>query len=457
MPHSVDIVVVGGGLSGLETASALKEAGARVVVVDSAPAEGVDNTPTRHLTWSSTRPPHYAAPSVSTARLGGRSLYWRGVVLRLEPWTLNDRLWPRDVSDALTDAGGLYDQVESDLIDFCGSCLAAPRREGDEHLVNVLAGLSLGHATYVPQAARIFPGAQLDFYTPLTRWVAMGGRAQTRCGSYVVDVTANSRGVTGVRLAARGRPGTTKIACSTVVLAAGTIENTRLAAQLIGRSEGFCGLRDHLVQGFVTTMPAAALHMRGHREAFAMLHGDYQRRNNMFVRTRALPDPEKLLLDAWTMGEQKGSDVSSIAFSHLNELPWQVAVSAGLCETDLFVLAQGRNWLQQLATGLNLSSPVFEPDPFAKPCAPSDAYEMELSGRRTQLVTYNWPLGAANHESGTLPFGTILDERSMLREAPGAYVVGPAIFPRCGAANPSLTTLALARLTARTISAGSRP
>jgi choline dehydrogenase-like flavoprotein len=59
-------------------------------------------------------------------------------------------------------------------------------------------------------------------------------------------------------------------------------------------------------------------------------------------------------------------------------------------------------------------------------------------------VPYRCPLGTVDHEGGTLALGSeCVGASSELRELPGVFVGGPCLFPRAGAANPSLTTLAL--------------
>ena len=61
-------------------------------------------------------------------------------------------------------------------------------------------------------------------------------------------------------------------------------------------------------------------------------------------------------------------------------------------------------------------------------------------------------LGTTHHEAGTLSMGapgaSVTDERGRFHGVSNAYVVGPAIFPTLGSANPALTALALARRTA---------
>jgi len=74
-------------------------------------------------------------------------------------------------------------------------------------------------------------------------------------------------------------------------------------------------------------------------------------------------------------------------------------------------------------------SALWHPDPSSAPGA---------------VCTYSFPLGTENHEAGTLPLGSILDDDHQFRGLAGLYAVGPAVFPRAGAANPALTILALA-------------
>jgi choline dehydrogenase-like flavoprotein len=65
------------------------------------------------------------------------------------------------------------------------------------------------------------------------------------------------------------------------------------------------------------------------------------------------------------------------------------------------------------------------------------------------------PLGSTHHEAGTLwmgaPGSSITDKDGRFHHIGNAYVAGPALFPRIGSANPSLTALALARNTASAI------
>ncbi|MDR6476191.1 hypothetical protein J2778_003691 [Paraburkholderia graminis] len=70
-------------------------------------------------------------------------------------------------------------------------------------------------------------------------------------------------------------------------------------------------------------------------------------------------------------------------------------------------------------------------------------------------------LGTTHHEAGPLFMGqtgsAITDMNCKFQGLDNAYVVGPAVFPTLGSANPSLTALSLARRAAATIVAATNP
>jgi choline dehydrogenase-like flavoprotein len=70
----------------------------------------------------------------------------------------------------------------------------------------------------------------------------------------------------------------------------------------------------------------------------------------------------------------------------------------------------------------------------------------------------NDALGSTHHEAGTLWMGaagsSVTDKDGRFHHVGNAYAAGPAVFPRLGSANPSLTAMALARNTAAVIVAG---
>lgn len=70
-------------------------------------------------------------------------------------------------------------------------------------------------------------------------------------------------------------------------------------------------------------------------------------------------------------------------------------------------------------------------------------------------------LGTTHHEAGTLfmgaPGASITDNNGKFHTRTNAYVVGPAVFPTLGSANPSLTAISLARRTANAIISAATP
>ncbi len=71
-------------------------------------------------------------------------------------------------------------------------------------------------------------------------------------------------------------------------------------------------------------------------------------------------------------------------------------------------------------------------------------------------------LGSTHHEAGTLWMGTdantsITDINGKFHHIQNVYVVGPAVFPAIGSANPSLTALSLARKTASAVARELKP
>lgn len=489
-----DVVVVGGGLSGLEVASELLAAGVRDVVVLEGGPDRVAVPGTRGQAtpngferptdldspldrpWTSATPPHYGG-SVTPWGVGGRSLFWHGVVLRLEAWALEDACWPQPIRSALlgtgSDCPGLYTRLEAELREWATAAPLAAHDEADAAFVGLLSGTLAGPVQAVPQAVRRWRSGGHErwrAYTPLDRWREHGGLVGSNQMPTIVPESAavellvsqgSSPGVRVINLAQRDR---VTVACSIVVLAAGAIENTRLVAQLThpGAREWvrYVGLNDHLVQGFVVRVPARRLPPAVRFGAYALVARDRERRCNVFARLHpSRPADQTMLLDVWAMGEQRRSSANEVVFPERQSAPWRALVRPGLSHSDEAVLRGERNLLTDLwhhladllgvaATPLRFPRFLQAPRPFQV------ARRQAVRQRSAAPVTYTWPLGASDHEGGTLPFGELIDDSGQLRAVPGVFVVGPATFPRAGAANPSLTTLALARRTARCIAAG---
>lgn len=461
MADAPDVVVVGAGLSGLECASELVRGGVTGVLVVETGGPGGPLPASQSPGWDTTAPPHYRWGTGWPA-VGGRSLRWHGVVLRLEDWALADPAWPPLARSALCDptTGGpsLYERLERDLAVWAGHSLTDDPGGGG------LAGL-LRSARPVPLAVRHDRHGAPRAYTPLDRcgpWARQARRdrlPRVRAGTQVLEVVARSGRLLGVRArdVATGR--VEMVPARTAVLAAGTLENTRLVAQLLGDgpAPAFAGLNDHLVQGFLVRVPASALGWERPRHAFGYAAGTPADRFNVFARTRPVPrHPAEVLLDVWAMGEQLPSELDSVAFPSPAGVPWRGLVTPRLCEADRAVLDRQRSALAEVWSRLHLPPAAAPrlPD-FAEAGLAFDAAQTCVAEAEVGVaVGYCWPLGAVEHEAGTLPLGgRHVTDTGELRDVAGVFVVGPAAFPRSGSANPSLTTLALARWAASHIAA----
>lgn len=457
------VAVVGAGLSGLELAAALVHRGVDdVLVVERGDADTASAQ--RRGGWRSTLPPHYL-PAPVGPRLGGRSLRWHGVVLRLEDWALNDGRWPASVVGDLRGRGSrasLYDQVEEDLRRWAGGHLCGATPAGDRELVHRLREWGLAGARAVPQAVRPATCADgaWEAYSPLGRWLDLSsghGPARTLPAVEALEVTASAGRVTGLRLRDRASRRQLRVDCPLVVLAAGALENARLVAQVLGEpASGPVRVVDHLVQGFCLRLPAeaaGALPPCG----FGVVAGDARSRSNLFVRIRQLDGPGGPLLDAWAMGEQEMEGATAVMFAP-GPAPRRAVVRPSLSDGDRRLIAAQQRDLQvlwqALAAALGRPASQLRFAPFLDAPAPFPrARGAAMEGRAGVPRTYTWPLGAVEHEGGSLPLGGPLSPDAEVHGARGLYVVGPAVFPRAGAANPSLTTLALARRTALAVAA----
>jgi len=417
--------------------------------------------------WDTASPPHYGLTAGLRRRIGGRSLYWHGVSLPLEDWALREPYWPAIVVNDLTTswAGGppLYDQVRADLAAWCG-----------RPLTGSTPPVTIGRFSFLPtpQAIRPYPvggGPRWEAYSPASYWADGPGRdsatVQVCCGLEVQAVQV--RGGRAGGLVVRDDAGRTRLLiASTVVLAAGTIENTRLGLQAL-RDAGVPGSRirpgmaDHLVHGVVGVLAADAVP----REILTLAEQDTflyspcpRDRSNLFLRI-SLNCANAVVFDAWAMGEQRPGDSCTVECVGDNGEPWRTVVHAGLSAADAEVVRAQRDRLAELWAGFSRllgrePAPPEFPD-FDKPsCMLEDVLPaLETMEVRAEPLAWSGPLGSEYHEAGTLPIGEILDEDLQFYSVPGLYASGPCTFPRPGAANPSLTNLALSRRLARQLSA----
>ncbi len=474
VPERAGIVVVGGGLAGLEVVTALAEHNAQdILLLESGPGDDLahihlslpqdqateavfapENDPWFHRPWESDSA-HYTGISGLRRRLGGRSLYWHGVVLPLEDWALSAPWWPSDVVADLTKSwrGGpsLYERVTGDLRKW--SFLTPSSAEG----VRTFGGQDF---LPLPRACRHSSGdGRWEAYTPLARWRRADGGprppagVRVVCEAEVLAVHVHDGVARGV-LVRDADGATTTVTADAVVLSAGTVESTRLAVQALTEHGSLPeprlgGLADHIVQGFVVRLPATAA-ARVPEPGSYYVPADPVSRSYLRLDVRDTA-PGELLLDVRVTGEQFPNHESSVECVPAPALPWRTRIHAALHPQDRELVAAQRETLRafwgHLAEDLGLPAMPMEFTVYGDPAR--DNTRVLPSRTRSQAVgvpeTWTSLLGTEDHEGGSLPLGQTLTSRHEFADLPGLYAAGPAVFPRLGAANPSLTTLALSR------------
>jgi choline dehydrogenase-like flavoprotein len=473
------VAIVGAGLAGLELAAELDARG----VIDVLVIEAGEVHDTRHVNiakdpdtaarlwlqpgtdetfqqpWSSDTPPHYTGASGIRRRLGGRSLYWYGVVLPIEPWALVS--WPAAVVADLTGSwrGGpsLYDRVTARLLGATGS-------EDDDEKV---AGLTLRPT---PEALRRDPAdpQRWHAYSPLDAWrdpvTGEPHRDRPGCrlltGAEVLEVLHDPAGCHGVRARQRSTGEVFTVRARDVVLAAGTLENSRLAIQALTTRGALDqprldGLNDHLVQGFLARFTGAAAAGLLDRLPPGNRFVPSEIRSNVYVETVDLGSGEALL-DVRASGEQLRNPDCWVECCPVDGTPWPYRVHAVTSAADREVLAAQRDVLGALWHDLAPGSGPLRFDDFDAPARTNEAVLPEHMGAvpPRQAVTWASYLGSEDHEGGTLPLGAVLTEDQEFADLPHLYATGPAVFPRAGAANPGLTALALAHRLAGSLAGG---
>ena len=272
-PH-LPIVVVGSGLSGLVVATELAKARLSPIVLIEAggdfgathEAQSGSAIP-RHRPWGTPSAPFFADGAGLKSRVGGRSLCWHGVVLRIDDGVLEDGGWPSEIPVELNGDGRAgYAAVEASLARWCGRALDKwSEEECPPSAIEEVSRLTGWQLLSVPKAVqRVRPGAWKPF-SPLYEWTngphatIISDRVVTRC------ICSKDKCV-GVEVKSAGGS-TSVIDARSVVLAAGTIENGRLLAQCsAGPGPGTIilpNLTDHLVQGCMVPLRSNLLTSSG--------------------------------------------------------------------------------------------------------------------------------------------------------------------------------------------------
>lgn len=484
LPNSCDVVVVGAGLAGLEIAKELGRSGARdVLVLEAGPADDLrhvntSNAPHEALRmwlepgsdryfrqpWRSRTPPHYAGSSGLRQRLGGRSLYWYGVVLPIEVWALAEPWWPpavvSDLTEVWRDGPPLYRRVNQLLSEWQAQAPWGPLRQAvPEAAIGPLALKAT--PTAIRQSAT--HRGRWHAYSPLDAWrdpesgevLRQPTTIRLRANVEVLEVDVCEGTARGVIVRATTGGERRRIDAEAVVLAAGTLENSRLAIQAraaanLTDSPRLTGLCDHIVQGFFLRLESQQasrlLEQAPPGSYFAPCAGA---RSILFLDISMI-GPRHVLVDLRLSGEQLPSTNSYVDCSPSTEIPWSMTVHALAAPEDLLVIEEQRQILQEAWNAIGRSvgqrSATLKFGDYGS-LERTNAFVLPESLESVDPgtpVTWWSALGTEDHEGGTLPLGGVVGENHELLGIRRLYAAGPCTFPRSGAANPSLTTLALA-------------
>ncbi len=471
----VETLVVGAGMAGLATAAELGRRGrGSVAVLEAGPDRGRTHIQTAHSPAEALRlwlhpdsDPDFRRPYRTAGgvyrdlaglrrRVGGRSLYWGGVLLPIERWALSEE-WPDAVVTALTATwnGGpsLYQRVVDDVVGWGAEPPGA-------------AGLTIGELAFdrTPHATRTEPGGGWSAFSPLAWWDDDGDgdgdgdprvrRVPILAGHDVLGVRVERGRATGVLV--RAEDGELHdLRANRVVLAAGTVVNSRLAIQALAASDAGAprelpGLVDKISQGFTVALTDAERLPDAVRAAAREGHvyhrtGTAGTRSNQFVRFAESADGT-VTMDSWTMGEQRRGPHGRVRCDESGAWPWPTTVHARLEAADEAVRTAQQHLLGELwAEMTQLLGVPADKLSFSPQHGSPDLADRLTAVRKPTPLTYSFPLGSEQHEAGTLALGEVLDENHQFTAVPGLYACGPSVMPRTGAANPSMTTLALSK------------
>ncbi len=494
-PNSeVDVLIIGAGLSGLQLAKDLSSRNVgNTWVLEAGQNFGFQHIylehdesyalnlwqlliedPSFHRPWVSKTPPHYTGTSGLRRRLGGRSLYWHGGILRLEPWALESPWWPESIVRDLTQGGqgraSFYELQEHEII-------SDRVTKGSEFLAKLLQSVGYKNAQPMPFAIRHQQHTSGDVrwaaYSPLDFWKEKLGRLDNEvasrlpriaCNTEVMSILAEKGKVLGVRVRDTRTKEIYEISCPCIVLAAGTIENTRLALDVLF-SGGYIerpvisGLSEHLVVGYMCNVQLDNVPFEWNSSqapSLVVIKGTDDSRFNLFVSlNQSNIVSDSIFIDAWAMGEQLPQPGNVVYLDPTQLEPKQAYVRASISKSDKEMIMCEQQALSDLTNrllrALGPSISKLDATLYASPQVVnnlSDAVLKTLDPFTSNPIQYVSPLGTVDHEAGTLPFGSIIQDSGEFMNIRGLYAVGPCTFPRTGAANPSLTTLALAKRTA---------
>lgn len=479
IPDRVNILILGGGMSGLELAKHLNNRKVEnVVVIEAGPADDCnhinageeyqranefwkneDSDKYAYRSWCSLSEPHFSKGTCLRRRVGGRSLYWHGVILPIEAEVLE--YWPAiivsDLTESWLEGPPLYTQVQSEI-------LAWAEKSYDANYSLNFAGFEF---KITPQVTKILgESGRWEAYSPLSYWKEDTPYSDLPLiiSEYEAEslIIRNGKCI-GAKLRNIKNNRIYDVLADKCVLALGTIENSRLAIQALYDSgnlieKKITGVVDHIVQGFNVTFEYNKAPERigklieSHPDTIFFSPSLSGERFNLFFTVSE--SDFGIELEVWTMGEQIPSNHGNISVETSDDV-MPLTIACDFSDVDNSLIQKEKDELNIFWRDVcNDTKIPFEPLDFEAGFiiharTMGDVHNQFFSPSR--IANYNvpitWisPLGTENHESSTLPLGEILNNNHEFNHIKNLFAIGPSTFPRPGAANPSLTTLAISR------------
>lgn len=467
--HRPQVVVIGSGMGGGVLADELSDLGVDVLVLEAGsyllPVHA-GNIPRKHRigvfskhVWelfeqvksvAYTNAPGSTYGGAQGYNLGGRSVFWGGLIPRLGAWELAG--WPVAVRTDLL--GGRYTQAE-DLMNA-----SAPETERQQDVIQALQATLPDHfhrdapvaVQYRGTRGLSVPGGLFSTADLLLESLQVVGpdpqRLRVRLNHEVTQLEAAGDRVTRVHFRNHLTGTDGSVEADYVVLAAGTVESAVLALRsALADPHGLtgAGITDHPIKFTHFALPAGSEFVGGS------------------AKTWSWPVDAGSASGQYNLVLEVGSDFNQNRFVDDDTLRRhrELRGGAGLGEVVALFnapLVEGnRLWLD------GAGRPVIRmaPAPIASEAAQRAAATARIVRERVGGVDLgegldlrDAGLGGVAHEVGTLRMGTdettgVVDPNLRHHAYDNLYVCDLAVFPTSPAANPSLTLVALAHRLAR--------
>ena len=476
--HEYDVIVVGSGMGGGTLASELAANGADVLVVEAGSylfPTHIGNLPRRlqlgrfdkHVwsLWPDFKVQNYLPGSPFNGgqgfNLGGRSIFWGGLIPRQTEWELAS--WPASVRSYLLGAG--YPAAEA-KVNWTAPDATAYQAASRTFLEGALPGYSAQDGAVAVQ------------YEGATRWSLPAGFYSTadllmedrlvadpahpvptvnlNFAVWRVDLdpadAGRAVGVTGWDLLGQVQR---SFRAKKVVLSAGTIETAKIALQSgLGNPRIGRGITDHTIRYRHFTLPP----------------GSPQASTTDSAKVILRHPAASAAQHAFDIVVEFGADFNQGRYVDEHNLAQERADRAGWMLCELVFMAYAPLDDAHLVTiGGDPADPVGLRIDFVQPSAADLAEQDALAAGlfaalgaqpvlgEDGLGLQQADLGGVAHEVGTMRMaddGTgVVDENLKVLGFDNLYVCDNSVFPASPAANPSLTTVALALRLARALTA----